>query len=160
MTTIEIVSTIVALIGGGGGIITWARFHREVKKQDAAAEREDDVARLSAKTALREAADGMAQKIWERLGSDLEAAGKRLDTARNTVEQQQQEIRELLKRLDIADRALIEAERKLAVAQAEIDRKERVVRQLQEQVAALEATVTELRKQLAECTGATGQGSD
>lgn len=155
MTIIEITATIVGIIGGGGGLIAWARFTRELNKDD----RDDDVARLSAKAALREAADGMAQKIWERLGTDLEEAGKRLDATRATVERQQTEIRELLKRLDIADRALIEAERKLAVAQAEIDRKERVVLQLQEQVAALEATVTELRRQLAECTGSNESSS-
>lgn len=156
MTPLEITSTIVGIIGGGGGLIAWARYRSELRKEN----RNDDVARLSAKTELRAAADGMAQQIWERLGRDLDKAGERLDAARNTVEKQQQEIQELLKRISVVDRELVEAERKLAVAQAEMDRKEKVIVQLQGQIVALEATVTELRRQLLECTGTSGNSSD
>lgn len=167
MTALEIISATVGIIGGGGGILAWVRLRNEMHKAQAerqaakeAAERADDVDRLSAKTELRQAADGMAKSIWERLGKDLEQAGVRLDSARDTVERQQKEIQELLKRLSVASQALIEAERKLAVALSENQRKEDVIMKLQSQVAALEATVTELRKQLAECTGAQGTSSD
>lgn len=156
MSPLEIITTLVGIIGGGGGIIAWARFATEQKTAKQNRNREDDVLVWDSKKELRAAADGMAQSIWERLGADLEQAGKRLDDARATIDKQQAEIQALLERLSAASAALIEAERKLAVAMTEVDRKESLIVQLQAQVAALEATVTELRRQLADCTGSGG----
>lgn len=156
MSPLEIITTLVGIIGGGGGIIAWAKFTAEQRAVKERREREDDALVWDSKKELRAAADGMAQSIWERLGADLEQAGKRLDDARATIDKQQAEIQTLLERLSAASAALIEAERKLAVAMTEVDRKESVIVQLQAQVAALEATVTELRRQLADCAGSGG----
>lgn len=144
MPGIDLTPLIIALIGGSGGgaLIAWVNTRRQHRLDTRA----DDVARLAAKKDLRKLVDDVAGEMITSLRADHKEALV-------LVKEQQEEIRELYRRISLTDAELLEANKQLAVAEAEAHRKESVIVQLKQVVAALEATVAELRQQLAECAG-------